>query len=443
MTRVLTLAKGGPRRLYRGIQWRLARYVPLLARFCRMPLALRRMLRRRHVWTKYAEEAEALAYSYDFSHADLATSRAVNANRSRVDIRTVTWFIPDFHHAYYGGIYTVLRFAQYFQEKKGVENRFVIVGSMTEARAADLISRAFPDLVKVPILRIGSWAELERLGDADAAIATLWTTAYAVLKYNVTKRKFYFLQDYEPLFYPAGSTYAQAEATYRFGFYGIANTPTLKHLYTEKYGGVAECFVPCVDTRVFKPSFNSVFDSAPPYEVFFYGRPEHPRNGFELGLAALRKLKERLGNQVRIVSAGAAWRPSDYGVRGIIENLGLLDYQDTAALYRECAVGLVMMFTRHPSYIPLEMMASGSLVVSNYNPATVWLLRHGENCLLSEASASCLAATLEQALLCVEERRRIVANAAREIQTAHADWERQMDMIYRYMCEPVERSVGE
>ena len=45
------------------------------------------------------------------------------------------------------------------------------------------------------------------------------------MKNRNTKRKFYFVQDYEPLFYPASSRSALAEATYRFGMPAIVNTP--------------------------------------------------------------------------------------------------------------------------------------------------------------------------------------------------------------------------
>ena len=55
----------------------------------------------------------------------------------------------------------------------------------------------------------------------------------------------------------------------------------------------------------------------------FYGRPGNPRNGFELGIAALKKLKNKMGDRVRILVAGANWEPSEYGLDGIVENLGL------------------------------------------------------------------------------------------------------------------------
>jgi glycosyltransferase involved in cell wall biosynthesis len=41
------------------------------------------------------------------------------------------------------------------------------------------------------------------------------------------------------------------------------------------------------------------------------------------------------------------------------------------------------MFSKHPSYQPFEMIASGCVVVTNENEATSWFFRNEENCLLS------------------------------------------------------------
>src|SRR5262249_7526191 len=152
-----------------------------------------------------------------------------------------------------------------------------------------------------PAICVRGDAELTVVPPADACIATFWTTAYALLKFNQTKRKGYFLQDFEPMFYPAGAISAQVEATYRFGFYGLANTITLKQHYTTDYQGQATFFNPCVDTSLFHPADDRSAAQSMPFMVFFYARPDYPRNGFELGAQALRQLKRRLGQRVRIV----------------------------------------------------------------------------------------------------------------------------------------------
>jgi glycosyltransferase involved in cell wall biosynthesis len=345
-------------------------------------------------WSGYINEALMMSSWMDFSGRDLAASRKVHAeNPGELDLRTMTWFLPEFQHAYYGGIYTLLRFAEFLTREHDLSHRFMLLGRTDPALSAEKISASFPKLSGFPVDNFQKYDQVGKLEATDAALASLWATSYFLLRFNQTKRKFYFLQDYEPLFYPAGSIFGQIEASYRFGFYGIANTPTIRQIYEEQYGGEAYSFYPCVDTDIFFPGadVHSNENRNEPWRLFFYGRPGHPRNGFELGAQALRILKKRLGKRLEVFSAGDVWTPEHYDLHGVVENLGLLEYRQTADLYRTCHAGLVMMFTRHPSYLPLELMASGSLVVTNTNPATRWLLQDGENCRLAEASATSLA----------------------------------------------------
>lgn len=388
-------------------------------------------------WSSYSTEAMIFASWLDFSPQDVQKSQALHQkNSGELDIRSLTWFLPEFQHPFYGGIYTLLRFADYLKRVKGVENRFAILGDMDANLAAGKIAQSFPGLAGQPVQNFNLYEHITRMEPTDAAIATLWGSAYFLLRFNQTRRKFYFMQDYEPLFYPAGSIYAQVEATYRFGYYGIANTPSIKKIYEEQYGGQAEAFLPCVDTNIFHPTQKANLTSSSPMTIFFYGRPGHPRNGFELGAQALRLLKKRLGSRIRIVAAGDQWTPKDYGLQGVVENLGLLGYQQTAELYRTCEIGLIMMFTRHPSYLPFELMASGSLVVTNYNPATTWFLQDHGNCRLAQTSAACIAEVLEEAVLDEAERKRITADAVQQIQASYNKWDDQIEKIYNYMRSP-------
>jgi len=96
----------------------------------------------------------------------------------------------------------------------------------------------------------------------------------------------------------------------------------------------------------------------------------------------------------------------------------------------------VMNLTRHPSYLPFELMASGTLVVANYNPATTWLLKDEENCYLAEASATCLADKIKEGVLNLEERTRIVNNASQMIKKRYWNWAEEFDKIYHYMLNP-------
>jgi glycosyltransferase involved in cell wall biosynthesis len=404
---------------------------------------LLRSLFRQSRWDKvYSAEAMQFATTLDCTPAELEQSQhVISANAGPLQVATITWFLPHFEHAYYGGIYTILRFAASFAERWGIRNTFIMLSDAGITPAATYLERittAFPQLAHSTAIVHHAWENLAALPATDVCIATYWNTAFSALRYNQTKRKCYFIQDFEPMFFPAGSTSAQVEATYRFGLYGIANTRTLKQIYEQQFQGTATFFDPCVDTSLFYPPASRSWDKPPaPATVFFYARPDYWRNGFELGAVALRQLKERMGARVRIISAGQQWSPREYGLDGVIENLGLLIYPETAALYRTCDVGLTMMFTRHPSYLPFEFMASGCMVVSNISDATSWLLQDGQNCLLTLPVAGCIADTLARALEDHALRQRITHTALAMIQKHYTDWDKQIEKVYRFLGDPV------
>jgi glycosyltransferase involved in cell wall biosynthesis len=261
----------------------------------------------------------------------------------------------------------------------------------------------------------------------------LWTTAYILLKVRNTARKFYLIQDFEPLFYPAGSTYAQAEMTYRFNFHAIANTVEMKRFYEEQYGGIAHVLTPQIDGAVFYPPATP--PPVSPVRIFWYARPSNPRNGFELAANALRILKLKIGEGIEVVCAGSDWNPSDFGLDGIVKVLGLLSYEETAELYRTCHISLVMQMSRHPSYLPLEVMACGCIPIVNTNPATAWLLEHERNCLIAPASASGIAETLERAVREYPKLENLRTTGISEAK-ARSSWETELAGVAAFMVRP-------
>lgn len=341
------------------------------------------------------------------------------------------WYLPDFDNPFYGGVMTILRCAEFLQRRHGVRQRMLICGGADVDKVKRRITHAFPGLSEAQVVALASAEDIAVIPQADYSVATLWTTAYVLLKVANTGLKFYLIQDFEPLFYPAGSTYAQAELTYHFGFHGIANTRTLRTLYELDYGGLAVHFSPQIDPAVFHGSLDR--PTAGPKRLVFYARPNHPRNGFELAAAALRQLKDEVGDRVDIVCAGAQWDPRAYGLEGVVTNLGLLEYAETAELYRSCHIGFVMMMTRHPSYLPFEFMACGGLVVSNTNPANTWLLQNGYNCLLAPATAPAIARQLAHAVEHYDDLRSLRRNGQELVACHHSDWDHALADVHAFM----------
>ena len=378
----------------------------------------------------------------DFSEAQrrehrLRAPEALAALRAQGRVRTATWFVPSFGHIF-GGIQTILRFADQMRRRHGVESHFIVYDE-PGARAADFeakVAAAFPGGVgSFRVLR--SREELAELPACDLAIATYWTSAFPVLHHPRAAVRAYFVQDYEPQFLAAGTQSALAEQTYGLGLYGIFNTQGL-HEYVRRQHGMEGCsFEPAVDGTLFhdrRPARRG------PVRVFFYGRPGNERNGFELGLAALAALKRECGATVEILSAGADWSPESYGVRGLVTNLGVLPAERTAELYRECDVGLCFMFTKHPSYLPLEMMACGVTVITNDNPANHWLLEHEGNCLLAAPTLTCVLEQLRRAVREPELRARISTRAAARVRST--TWEAAVDGVMESLLGTPARQQG-
>jgi len=384
----------------------------------------------------YTAEARALVGFFDATSDTVESSKTLTIGPLTHTFKHLTWILPQFVHPFYGGVHTILRFAEYFRRQHGVRSEFVFSGSVPEQVIAERIALAFPELaLESGVINLRSYADFDRVHCSDAAISTLWTTAYSALHFKNTRKKFYFIQDYESGFYPAGSTYGLVEATYRFGFHGICNTRSLAEMYRE-FGGTAEYFNPCIDPQYFfEPKEKGA--QRQPFRIFCYARPGHPRNCFELLIASLTKLKQRLGDQVEILSAGSQWSPSEFGLEGVVENLGLISYSATGALYRTCDAGVVLMMTRHPSYLPMELMACGSLVITNQNRYTQWLLKHEQNCLLSETTASAFADTIERGLIERNLRMNITRKASEQIRAEYSDWNLEAEKMFRYIVANV------
>jgi O-antigen biosynthesis protein len=351
-------------------------------------------------------------------------------------VETVNWFLPDIENPFYGGIATALRIAEHLRAHHGVENRFVVWSAPNEAWFRSAITAAFPGLGASPVyFHDGSLGErLDDLPACDVAIATQWPTAYAVAASPGATRRFYLVQDFEPMFHPAGTLYALAEESYRLGLYGLCNTVSMGRFYSEDYGGTASHFVPAVDTEVFHARGRPARDPDDPVTVFLYARPGHWRNCWELVSLALDELKERYGDGLRVVTAGSWARPEDLG-RGI-DHLGMLGYRETGDLYRSADIGISLTVSPHPSYLPLELMACGAAVVAFDLPPGYWILHGERNCLLARRTVPSLVGQVSRLIDDPVLRTRVQGEALATIARHHADWDAALSRVYHALCDP-------
>jgi GT2 family glycosyltransferase/glycosyltransferase involved in cell wall biosynthesis/predicted SAM-dependent methyltransferase len=384
-----------------------------------------------------AAEAEMLASTFRVVEADARSVEALHrANAEPAAPRTINWFLPDIDSPFYGGVNTVLRLASHLARNHDVENRFVVWSAPNEPYFRSAVAAAFPDIAHAPIVfHDASVAALDLVPEADAAVATLWATAYSVAQFEGARRKFYMIQDFEPMFYPAGTLYALAEESYRLGLYGLCNTEHMLRLYEQRYDGRGTSFEPAIDPAIFHADgrrFDRTLGEVA--TVFVYARPGHWRNCAELAFIALQELKERLGDRVRIVTAGSWATPDDVGSG--IEHLGLLDYRGLGDFYRGCDVGVALTVSEHPSYLPLELLACGVPVVAFDNPAGYWLLRDHENSLLARRTVDSLRDSIERIVLDPELGRELARNGLRDIEKRYASWDAAFSGVYDYLTDP-------
>jgi GT2 family glycosyltransferase/glycosyltransferase involved in cell wall biosynthesis len=380
---------------------------------------------------------------YDLSRQELADNRAVveGFRRNRiVEPETITWFIPHFDHIFRGGIFTVMRIADHFSHCSGTLNRFVLHGreSGDVDGMEEQISLAFPNLLRELILLPPGNSEND-LPASNIAFCTLWTSAYQLARYNRCQGKFYLVQDFEGSFSRQNSVFGLAEETYRFGFIGVANTPGVCSMY-ESYGNEAEYFIPAVDRTIFSPATLDLRNDS--FRIVFYGRPDKPRNAFALAVESLRELKRRQGDRVEILSVGAEYDVKTYNLEGVLVNLGLLpDIQTVASVYRHSHIGLVFMLSKHPSYQPLEFMASGCAVVTNVNEANSWLLRHRENSMTVPPLKTPIVEAIEELMDDEQLRKRLLAGGLKTI--SQTTWERELDVVHKFVIRGERRSNAE
>ena len=199
----------------------------------------------------------------------------------------------------------------------------------------------------------------------DALIATSWHTAYPAFTHASSVPRFYFVQDFEPSFYPAGSLSVLAENTYRFGFHGLTAGTWLKQLLEADYGMQCDAFEFGVDAQRY-----SLTNTAPRRKVLFYGRPGTPRRAWELGILALNVF-HRAHPEIEIHTAGADLHESETGVP--MMHHGVVSLDDLNALYNDMSAALILSLT-NCSLLPKELLAAGCIPVINDAPNNRLLL---------------------------------------------------------------------
>ncbi len=190
--------------------------------------------------------------------------------------------------------------------------------------------------------------------DAHIVMATGWPTAYPVFNSRCTGKRFYFVQDFEPYFYPVGDTSALAETTYRMGFHGINIGECFADKIRAEFGMTVDTFRYGCDISQYRRSPESSRSG-----IVFYARRESARRGFELGLMTLEVFAARNpGVEIHIYGDKLGRLRFPYIDHGHVTP------EQLNGIYNRCFAGLSLSFT-NVSLVALEMLAAGCIPVVN------------------------------------------------------------------------------
>ena len=230
--------------------------------------------------------------------------------------------------------------------------------SVAEIREMMRATSAYPDL-DADIRMYDPVTGLD--GAYDAVFASDWENTYTAYRVGGAAKRFYFVQDFEPAFFPASTEYVLAENSYRLGFHGFTAGNWLAGKLGADYGMPCDSYEYAADSAFYHRT-NTGHRS----EIMFYARPPTPRRATEFGLLALLELHRRRPD-VTIHLAG--WDMSGYEVPFPYVNHAALDIGRLGELYNRCAAALVFSLT-DMSLLPIEAMAAGTVPVVNDGPNT-------------------------------------------------------------------------
>ncbi len=226
----------------------------------------------------------------------------------------------------------------------------------------------------------------------DLFVTTSWWTTAATLPSVPHKSIIYLLQEDERMFYPYGDDRVKCEEILRNrDIRFLINTKLLfDHFVSDGLSNIAtngSWFEPAFPSAIYRPRKRT---SVAKKRFFFYARPNNVRNLFYLGIEVIeRAIAQKVldpseweicfvGKDIPTVVFDGGFVPEKF------ENLSWSEY---AELVGTVDVALSLMSTPHPSYPPLDLAASGAVVVTN---------RFGNKTDLSKYSPNLLCADLER-----------------------------------------------
>ena len=192
-----------------------------------------------------------------------------------------------------------------------------------------------------------------------------------MIKNKLTKKDIYFIQHYEPGFYPRSTEYALAESTYvseSNSIIAIFNSEELYCFFKQKgYHFANEFFFrPCLNDKLKEVLMSYKQFPVRKKRILIYGRPGTYRNAFELIRVSLQIWSKNYSkaSEWEIISLGENFKDIKME-NNIIHSCGKVSLSEYGNIMLTSFIGISLMISPHPSYPPLEMSVFGIKTITN------------------------------------------------------------------------------
>jgi O-antigen biosynthesis protein len=250
----------------------------------------------------------------------------------------------------------------------------------------------------------------------DLFITTSWWSTHALSQTVPPAQLLYLLQEDERMFYAHGDEHLACSRTLADQRIPVlVNTELLfQHLKAE---GIiapqrqAHWFEPAFPSSLYQPQPAGSRPAGAKRRLCFYARPQHPRNLYHFGIKLLEQAIER-GMldlalwEIHLMGSHVPEQALAQHCTPVIHDS--LPWADYVRLIASMDLGLSLMYTPHPSYPPLDLAASGAVVVSNQFGCKTSLQAYSKNIICAPLEQELMLQALQEGmrLACDDELRR-------------------------------------
>lgn len=281
------------------------------------------------------------------------------------------------------------------------------------------------------------------VSEKDIFFATSWWSAAAIRSCNLRKRFFWIIQEEETFFYPYGDDRLWCEEMMHSDDVDfIVNTKLLYDYFRQhEYVEIVEngCFFePAFSKSIYYADENTFTDNGK-YKLFYYGRPNNPRNLFYHGLEFLDEaIMEGIlnTNEWDICLAGGNCPEFTFSNGAKPIYCGVMSWEKYAAFARTVDLSFSLMYTPHPSYPPFDMSCSGAVVLTN-NFKNKRELNYSDNWVTVDLNKECMMDGFRQAIRLAKNMELRKQNYERN--RILTDWNKSFSEVFTFMESRVER----